>query len=131
MESLSQTVIQEEWPKILKDWHIVVAIFYIKGETKSTKMLRQIKQEFEPALKEFPDTALITVPLPDNRELAEELNIRETPTLMIFHHREVVKRILKNPVSSQQRVDRIVTPYKVMGKDLLDLVADLHRIAKR
>ncbi len=131
MESLSQTVIKEEWPKILKDWHIVVAIFYTKGETESMKILRQIKQEFEPTLKDFPDTAIIKVPLPDNLELAEALNIRVTPTLMIFHHGEVVKRILKNPVTAQQWVDRIVNPYRLMAKDLFDLVADLHRIAKK
>ncbi len=131
METMIQPITLTQWSQLLKDWHIVVTLFYTDGQDESLRMLRLLEHEFEPTLKDFPDTVLVKVPTPSNPELAQSLNVTATPTLMMFHHAELVKRILKNPVSAQQRVDRIVTPYRVLPKDLFDLVADLHRLAKK
>ncbi len=131
METPLDIVTELQWPQLINDWHIVIALFYSPKQDESIKMLKLLESEFEPLLKDFPDTIAVKMRVQDTAGLIKKLNINDTPTLMMFHHGEVVKNVLKNPAIAPQRVDRIVTPYKVLPKDLFDLVVDLQRIRKK
>ncbi len=131
MAPILDAITEMQWPQLLKDWHIVVALFYTPGEEESMRMLKQLETEFVPLLKDFPDTIAVKLRVQDSPDLVQSLNIGTTPTLMMFHHGEVVTRILKNPITAHQRVDRIVTPYKVLAQDLFALIVNLQRIRKK
>jgi len=126
-----ELVTQSRWPQLLKDKHIIVVVFYEEGQADSKKMLKQMESEFDPALKNFPDTITVKMSIQDNPDLVKKLNVNIAPTLIMFHHGEVVKQLVKTPESEQMKKDRILKPYKNIGKDLVALVTSLHRLAKK
>lgn len=127
MESINQ----DEWPRLLQENHIVVAMFYEMDDADCNKMEKILDREFYPGLVQFDDTVLVKVPVANNAELANELGIETTPTLLMFHHGEEVKHLIPEEDPKDPKIGRILKPFRGMGQQLLDLVLDLHDIAKQ
>src|SRR5271157_1604879 len=125
-----EPITEDEWPSLLEDNHIVVAAFFEAGQPDCEKMEKILDREFYPGLKDFDDTILVKILVKDNSDIATTYEVESVPTLMIFHHGEEVKHLLPAPDPKSPKVDRIMKPFKGMGKELLDLVLDLHDPAK-
>ncbi|OLS13361.1 MAG: hypothetical protein RBG13Loki_2957 [Promethearchaeota archaeon CR_4] len=126
-----ELITQSRWPQLLKDKHIIVVVFYDEDQAESKKMLKQLESEFDPALKNFPDAIAVKVSIPDNPDLVKRLNVNIPPTLIMFHHGEEVKQLVKILEPGQNQRDRILKSYKYMTDDLVALVKNLQRLSKK